>query len=89
MLVACNTGLMPGLAILAATPDTRKRINQFTPTRHSWTSEMGSVDNAGDFQALLSYSPYHNLKAGTAYPPTLITTGDHDDRRINQTIQAT
>ncbi len=29
---------------------------------------------------LLTYSPYHNIRPGTSYPPTLITTGDHDDR---------
>ena len=31
-------------------------------------------------QFLLAYSPYHNVKAGVDYPPTLILTGDHDDR---------
>jgi prolyl oligopeptidase len=46
----------------------------------AWTSDYGSVKNAEEFQALLAYSPYHNTAPGTAYPPTLITTGDHDDR---------
>src|SRR5262249_31408908 len=32
------------------------------------------------FKALRAYSPYHNLKKGTCYPPTLVTTADHDDR---------
>jgi prolyl oligopeptidase len=46
----------------------------------AWTSDYGSPDNPDEFKALLAYSPYHNLKPGTNYPPTLITTGDHDDR---------
>ena len=46
----------------------------------AWTSDYGSPDDADDFRYLLGYSPYHNLRPGTAYPPTLITTGDHDDR---------
>ena len=35
-----------------------------------------------EFQALYAYSPYHNLKKGTRYPPTLITTADTDDRVV-------
>jgi prolyl oligopeptidase len=48
----------------------------------AWTSDFGSVKNPDEFEALLAYSPYHNLKPGTAYPATLITTGDHDDRVV-------
>jgi len=46
----------------------------------AWTSDYGSPDDPQDFKTLLAYSPYHNIRPGTAYPPTLITTGDHDDR---------
>ncbi len=46
----------------------------------AWTSDYGSVKNEDEFAALLAYSPYHNTTPGTAYPPTMITTGDHDDR---------
>ncbi len=46
----------------------------------AWTSDYGSPDDPTDFQALLAYSPYHNVRPGTRYPPTLITTADHDDR---------
>jgi prolyl oligopeptidase len=48
----------------------------------AWVNEYGSSDDAKQFQTLLKYSPLHNLKPGTKYPATLITTGDHDDRVI-------
>jgi prolyl oligopeptidase len=44
--------------------------------------EYGSSDNAADFDYLLAYSPLHNVKPGVAYPATLITTADHDDRVV-------
>jgi prolyl oligopeptidase len=46
----------------------------------AWTSDYGSPDDPDDARTLLSYSPYHNLHEGTHYPPTLVTTADHDDR---------
>jgi prolyl oligopeptidase len=46
----------------------------------AWTSDYGSPEDPEEFKVLLAYSPYHNLKPGTSYPPTLIATGDHDDR---------
>ncbi len=55
------------------------RFHKFT-IGWAWTSDYGSPDDAEEFEALLAYSPYHNVKAGTAYPATLIATGDHDDR---------
>jgi prolyl oligopeptidase len=45
-----------------------------------WASDYGSPDDPEYFRTLIKYSPYHNVRPGTAYPPTLITTGDHDDR---------
>ncbi|MDQ1474416.1 MAG: prolyl oligopeptidase [Bryobacterales bacterium] len=45
-----------------------------------WVGEYGSPDNAADFQVLRAYSPIHNVRKGVKYPPTLITTADHDDR---------
>jgi prolyl oligopeptidase len=45
-----------------------------------WTSDYGSSENAEEFAALYKYSPLHNIKPGTKYPPTFITTADHDDR---------
>lgn len=46
----------------------------------AWTSDYGSPDDPTDFAALYAYSPLHNIRAGTRYPATLITTADHDDR---------
>jgi len=48
----------------------------------AWTTEYGTPDDAGDFEVLLGYSPLHRLASGTSYPPTLICTGDHDDRVV-------
>lgn len=57
------------------------RFHKFTAGRF-WVDDYGSADNADEFKALFAYSPYHNLKDGTAYPPTLITTADTDDRVV-------
>jgi prolyl oligopeptidase len=57
------------------------RFHKFT-IGWGWTSDYGSPDNPAEFKAIYAYSPYHNLKPGTAYPPTLITTADHDDRVV-------
>ena len=48
----------------------------------NWTlaAEYGSSDKPEQFRYLRAYSPLHNLRPGTKYPPTLITAGDHDDR---------
>ena len=45
-------------------------------------SDYGSPENPDEFKALHAYSPMHNIHPGTKYPPTLITTGDHDDRVV-------
>jgi prolyl oligopeptidase len=47
-----------------------------------WTSDYGSSDDPEQFKALYAYSPLHNIKPGTAYPATLATTDDHDDRVV-------
>ena len=57
------------------------RFHRFT-IGWGWTSDYGSADDPEQFRTLLAYSPLHNLRAGTAYPPTLVTTGDHDDRVV-------
>ncbi len=48
----------------------------------AWMPEYGDPDNAEEFKALYAYSPLHNLKPGTSYPATMITTADHDDRVV-------
>ena len=57
------------------------RFHKFTAGRY-WTDDYGSPDDANEFTALAAYSPYHNLKKGTKYPPTLVTTADTDDRVV-------
>ncbi len=71
------------------------RFNKFT-AGWAWTSDYGSPENPEEFKALSAYSPLQNVKPGTKYPATLITTGkpgtkypatlittgDHDDRVV-------
>jgi copper chaperone CopZ len=70
------------------------RFHRFT-IGHAWRSDYGAADkhpNVDDpnnpfgtesqFKALYAYSPLHNIKAGTCYPPTMIMTADHDDRVV-------
>ncbi|GAB3021179.1 prolyl oligopeptidase family serine peptidase [Niabella terrae] len=57
------------------------RFHKFT-VGWGWVVEYGSADSAKYFPYLYKYSPYHNLRKGVAYPATLVTTGDHDDRVV-------
>ncbi|MBM4345140.1 MAG: S9 family peptidase [Deltaproteobacteria bacterium] len=57
------------------------RFHQFT-IGWAWVPEYGSAANADDFSWLRKYSPLHNLKPAVPYPPTLVTTADHDDRVV-------
>ena len=54
------------------------RYTKFT-IGSTWTSEFGSPDKPSDLRALLAYSPLQNIRAGTRYPATLVTVGDHDE----------
>jgi prolyl oligopeptidase len=56
------------------------RFDKFT-IGWAWKADYGSPsENEAEFHAIYKYSPLHNIHPGTAYPPTLITTADHDDR---------
>jgi prolyl oligopeptidase len=57
------------------------RFHQFTAGQF-WRDEYGRVENADEFKALYAYSPLHNIKDGTTYPPTLIMSADTDDRVV-------
>ena len=48
----------------------------------AWTSDYGDPKDKAMFKYLLEYSPYHNVQPGTCYPPTMVTTGDTDDRVV-------
>jgi prolyl oligopeptidase len=85
-----NGGLLVG-ALLTQRPDLFSvalagvgvmdmlRYQKFTGGQF-WAEEYGSSDDSTAVPYLLAYSPLHNLKPGTCYPATLVTTADHDDR---------
>ncbi|MEV8372062.1 prolyl oligopeptidase family serine peptidase [Kribbella sp. NPDC056861] len=87
-----NGGLLVG-AVMAQRPDLfavalpgvgvmdMLRFHLFT-VGAAWASDFGLPDDPAQFEDLLAYSPLHNLRDGTAYPATLVVTGDHDDRVV-------
>jgi prolyl oligopeptidase len=87
---ASNGGMMVG-AVLNRRPDLFAaavpavgvmdllRFHKFT-IGWAWMPDYGNPEDPEDFERLLEISPYHNIRPDTAYPATLITTADHDDR---------
>jgi len=58
------------------------RYQTASANARQWSSDYGLSENADEFKAQRAYSPVHNVKAGTCYPPTLITTAEGDDRVV-------
>lgn len=58
------------------------RYHTASANARQWSSDYGLSENEDEFHALRAYSPVHNVDLGTCYPPTLVTTGDHDDRVV-------
>ncbi len=88
-----NGGLLVG-ATMTQRPDLMKvalpavgvldmlRYHKFTAGA-GWAYDYGTADDSKEmFKYLLGYSPLHNLKKGTKYPATMVTTADHDDRVV-------
>ena len=88
-----NGGLLVG-AVLAQRPELfgaalpavgvmdMLRYHTASANAYAWSSDFGTVEDADQFRALHAYSPVHNLRPGRCYPPTLVTTADHDDRVV-------
>ena len=57
------------------------RYDRFTGGK-LWATEYGTSSDPHQFAVLIKYSPLHNVKTGTCYPATLVTTADHDDRVV-------
>jgi len=57
------------------------RFHKFT-LGWGWKSDYGSSETKEGFDTLMKYSPLHTIKPGVKFPPTLVTTGDHDDRVV-------
>jgi prolyl oligopeptidase len=58
------------------------RYHTASANARQWSSDYGLSEDAGEFRALRAYSPVHNVRRGTCYPPTLVTTAERDDRVV-------
>ncbi|MFK8029187.1 MAG: prolyl oligopeptidase family protein [Gammaproteobacteria bacterium] len=88
-----NGGLLVG-AVMTQRPDlfaaalpavgVLDMLRYHTPSANAraWSSDYGLSEDADMFETLLAYSPVHNVREGTCYPPTLVSTADRDDRVV-------
>jgi len=84
LLVGAVTNQRPDLfaaAIPAVGVMDMLRFHEFTAGRF-WVDDYGSSEDPEQFQALLAYSPYHNIQSGREYPAVMVTTADTDDRVV-------
>ena len=58
------------------------RYHTASANARNWSADYGLSENAEEYRALRAYSPYHNVRAGTCYPATLITSAEQDDRVV-------
>jgi prolyl oligopeptidase len=58
------------------------RYHTASANARQWSSDFGLSEDAEQFKSLYAYSPVQNVRKGVCYPPTLITTADHDDRVV-------
>ncbi len=58
------------------------RYHTASANARAWAGDYGLSEDPDEFQAQLAYSPVHNVDEGVCYPPTLVTTADHDDRVV-------
>ena len=68
---------LPGVGVLDML-----RYHTASANARQWSSDYGLSENEDEFKALYAYSPYHNVQQDACYPPTLVTTADHDDRVV-------
>jgi prolyl oligopeptidase len=76
-----NPGLF-GVALPAVGVMDMLRYQTASANARQWSSDFGLSEDPQQFQTLYAYSPVQNVKKGSCYPPTLITTADHDDRVV-------
>jgi prolyl oligopeptidase len=82
LLVAAAAVQRPDLfkAVICTGPLTDMLRYELFDRASKWRDEYGTAEDAEDFRALLSYSPYHNVRDAVDYPAMLFVTGDADDR---------
>ena len=80
LLVAAAMTRRPDLfrAVLCMVPMLDMLRYHLFDNANVWKDEFGTADDPDDFAALYGYSPYHNVHERTAYPATMLVSGDSD-----------